>query len=344
MIFIAGSGTDGGDRGGLTVLARGTDTARQLLPIPDLSFLALHPSGRRLYGVSGLGGGLVHSWLIEQDGSVTTVGDPLPSGGVEPCHLVVDPTGRHLLVANYGGAGTGSVAVFSIAADGSLSATQVVIRQTRPGPDDDRQKYSHIHQIVCAPTGRVLVVDLGADEVVDYRLSDGRLTDPIPSAAPAGSGPRHLVRLPDGRVLLSAELSSTLLRAREVDRQLVGWQVSPASARLPAAANRNYPSDLVLSADCAAVYLANRGNDTVAALSVATGEILSEMPCGAWPRQLTLAEDRLYVAGTNADRVDVLDAHRLVAAGPPIQIGRPMCVVVAPDSPKRWSAPTDGRP
>lgn len=342
MIFLAGSGAADGTPGGLTVLTG--PVGRHLVPVPELSFLALHPSGRWLYGVSGLGQGQVHAWRIEPDGGVTAIAAPLPSGGVEPCHLVVDPTGRALLVANYGGAGPGAAAVFSIATDGSLRATEVLSRETPPGPDGDRQACSHVHQIVCGPEGQVLVVDLGADEVVDYRLSDGRLTDPVVSATPAGAGPRHLVRLPDGRVLLSAELDSTLLRAREVDRRLVDWQVSPASGRAPDPGVRNYPSDLVLSADSASVYLANRGNDSIAALSVGTGAILAEMPCGAWPRQLALAGGRLYAAATNEHRVDVLDAHRLVPAGPPIPVGGPMCVVVAPDPPERWSAQAGARP
>lgn len=327
MMYVAGSGP----RGGLTVLAPDGSDAGPLLPVPDLSYLALHPGGRYLYGVSGLGPGLVHAWRIGPGvGAVDTIGAPVPSGGVEPCHLAVDPTGRHLLVANYGGPGAGSIAMFAINGDGSLRATEVITRHTPPGPDADRQTCSHVHQIVCGPGNRLQVVDLGADEVVDYRLAGGRLTDPVVSAAPAGSGPRHLVRLPDGRALVSAELGSSLLRATEVDRRLVDWQVSPATGRAADPGVRNYPSDLVCSADRETVFLANRGNDSIAALSATTGRIRVEMPCGAWPRQLALVGDRLYVAATNADRIDVLDARRLVPTGPPLAVTAPMCVVQAP--------------
>lgn len=332
MIFIAGHGAAGGAPGGLTVLASASSGDRYQVPASELSYLALHPSGRYLYGVSGLQQGYLHAWRIEDGGrSVVALGEPVESGGVEPCHLVVDPTGRHLLVANYGGTGTGSVAVFTIADDGSPRLAGVVSRRTQPGPDPERQAGSHIHQVVPGPDNRFLVVDLGADEVVDYRLSDGRLTDPVVSAAPAGSGPRHVVQLTGGALLASAELDSTLLRARQVDRRLVDWQASPASGTTPVADRRNYPSDLVPSADQRCVYLANRGNDSIALLSADSGLILAEMPCGAWPRQLALSGDLLYVASTNADQVGVFDATRLAPAGPPIAVGRPMCVVVTPE-------------
>lgn len=188
MIFIAGHGAAGGAPGGLTVLDPASAGDRYQLPVSELSYLALHPGGGYLYGVSGLQQGQLHAWRLEDGGrSVVALGAPVDSGGVEPCHLVVDPTGRHLLVANYGGNQQGSVALFTIDDDGSPRPTAVVSRRTRPGPDA-RQAGSHIHQVVPAGDDRVLVVDLGADEVVDYRLSDGRLSDPVVSAAPAGLG------------------------------------------------------------------------------------------------------------------------------------------------------------
>lgn len=331
MIFIAGHGAAGGAPGGLTVLDPASAGDRYQLPVSELSYLALHPGGRYLYGVSGLQQGQLHAWRLEDGGrSVVALGAPVDSGGVEPCHLVVDPTGRHLLVANYGGNQQGSVALFTIAGDGSPRPAGVVGRRTSPGPDA-RQAGSHIHQVVPAGDDRVLVVDLGADEVVDYRLSDGRLSDPVVSAAPAGSGPRHLVQLTGGTVLVSAELDSTLLRARQVGRRLVDWRASPASGLVPPVDSRNYPSDLVAAADRRSVYLANRGTDSIALLSVDSGLIRAEMPCGAWPRQLALNGDLLYVASTNADEVGVFDAARLVPAGPPIAVARPMCVVVLPE-------------
>ena len=333
MIFIAGYGTAGGAPGGLTVIGSPTATDRYLLPVTDLSYLALDPGGRFLYGVSGLQQGYLHAWRIEDGGrGLTALGPPVETGGGEPCHLAVDRTGRYLLVANYGGARPGSVAVFTIGSDGSVQPAEVVTRRTRPGPDPERQAESHIHQIVPGPGGRVLVVDLGADEVVDYRLSGGRLTDPVVSGAPSGSGPRHLVSLTDGTALVSAELDSTLLRARSVGRRLVDWQASPSSGLVGPSGTRNYPSDLVAAADGAGVYLANRGNDSIALLSTTTGVIRTEMPCGAWPRQLALGDGRLYVASTNADQVGVFDPLDLAPAGPPIPVARPMCVAVTPDS------------
>ncbi len=332
MILVAGSGLDGDESapGGVTVFDE--TTLRQVghtAPVDELMYLAIDPSGSYLYGVSGLAVGLVHAWRIgPSGGELVRVGEPVGSGGAEPCQVVVDQSGSFVLVANYGGSTPGSVAVLPILDDGSVGTATILTRVTAPGPDPERQRESHIHQVVPVPGGEVLVVDLGADEVVSYLLREGRLIEPVVSRAPAGCGPRHLVRLPDGRVLLSAELDSTLLRARLVGRELIGWSATPSTGFKLAPGVRNYPSDVQVAGAGDVVYLANRGADSVAKLSVRTGGILAETRCGAWPRQLALDGDRVYVACTNANQVTVLDGTGMIATHPPISLARPMCVVI----------------
>lgn len=330
MIYVAADGyQDGqGEPGGVTVFDEGSlEPVARSQPLQDMLYLLLHPSGKFLYGVSGVVQGWLHTWRINGD-QLVPAGEPMSTGGREPCHLALDPAGRHLLVANYGSTGTGSVAVLSIGADGVPGPAVTLGRQTAPGPDELRQAGSHIHQAVFAPDGEVLVVDLGADEVVSYLLVGVDLLNPVVSRTPAGSGPRHLVRLPDGRVLVSAELDSTLLRARHVDRKLVDWIATPSTGFEIVTGPANYPSDLRPDPTGQFVLLANRGADSVAALSISTGDILIEQACGAWPRQLTVACDRLYVAATNANEVNILDAATLLPASASIRIGRPMCVAV----------------
>jgi 6-phosphogluconolactonase (cycloisomerase 2 family) len=299
-------------------------------PIDDLSAVAISTSGDHLYGVSGLAVGLVHAWRVVGE-SLVLLGEPVRSGGSEPCHLVVHPDG-YLIVANYGNSEAGSVAALPIAADGSLGAPTTLSREIVPGPDPDRQAESHIHQVVLGDGSEVLVVDLGADEVVSYLFTYGGLVDPVVSRAPSGAGPRHLVQLPGGDIAVSGELSSTLLLARRVDRRFVDWSATPATRAQPADDVRNYPSDIRMGPEPDVVYLANRGVNSVAALSVSTGEVLREGPCGAVPRQLAVDGELIYVAATDSDEVNVLLARTLQAARPPIQVARPMCVVVSQPS------------
>ena len=329
MIYVAGLGSaDGNESGGVTVIDAATSREiGRTESIDDLSALAISPSGSHLYGVSGLAIGLVHAWRVVGE-TLVSLGEPVRSGGSEPCHLVVHPDG-YLIVANYGHSEAGSLAVLPIAADGSLEPPTVLDRETVPGPDPDRQGESHIHQVVLGDASEVLVVDLGADEVISYLFTYGGLVDPVVSRAPSGAGPRHLVRLAGGDIAVTGELSSTLLLARRADRRFVGWSATPATGTRPQSGTRNYPSDIRLGSEPDVVYLANRGANSVAALSVSTGEILREAACGAVPRQLEVDGELIYVAATGSDEVTVLLAPTLQAARPPIKVVRPMCVVVS---------------
>lgn len=324
MIYVAGSGAPGRP-GGISIFNDRLNQVGQLVEVAELLYLDTDPTGRFLYGVSGVAAGRAHAWQITGT-ELVRLGAPVPTGGGEPCHLVVEDTGRHLLVANYGGAAGGSVAVVAIGADGSLGAASVLARRTAAGPDSERQCESHIHQIVIGADGEVLAVDLGADQVVSYLLTEGILTEPVVSSAPPGSGPRHLVLLPGG-VAVSGELGSCLLLADRRDRSFASWKSSPASQCRARSGSRNYPSDLRLAADGEFLYLANRGVDSIAVLGAATGVLITEIGCGAWPRHLALDGHRMFVSSTHADQVGVLDlrGRRMERV---LDVVAPMCVVV----------------
>ena len=313
MIYVAGSA-------GVTILDAGLRPTGAVLPVDELLYLVVDPSGQWVFGVSGVHQGRAHVWRIDGDRLVPT-GDPVSTGGTEPCHLVIDRTGRHLIVTNYG---SGSISLLPITEDGNLGPATVLLRTAPAGPQADRQDGPHPHQAVLGPGNEVLVTDLGADEVISHLLVGGTLTDPIVSATPPGSGPRHLVRLPGDRIAVTGELDSTLLLGRRDGRRIVDWQSAPATGR--AVEQRNYPSDLVASADGTRLYLANRGADTVAVFG-ADGTRLDEVDGGTWPRQMVREGGRLLIAATNADRIDVLDlgSGRMTAS---VAVAAPMCVAL----------------
>ena len=331
MIYVAGQGAaDGSERGAVTIFDRTTlQEVGRSEPIDELLYLVADPSGRYLYAASGVAAGRIHAWRVAGE-NLVSLGAPVPSGGTEPCHLVVHEDG-YLLVANYGSGEAGSIASLLITAEGSVGAATVLRRNSPPGPDPDRQRESHIHQVVAGRHGEVLAVDLGADQVISFRLEYGGLVDPVASQVPKGTGPRHLVLLPTGDIALSGEISSTFLRARANGREFIDWSSSPSTGRTAPPGVVNYPSDLRPSPDPDLLYLANRGVDSVAALSISSGAVVAEGVCGASPRQLAVDGALVFVAATNADQVDVLDATTLLPARPPLRVARPMCVVI--DSP-----------
>jgi 6-phosphogluconolactonase (cycloisomerase 2 family) len=209
------------------------------------------------------------------------------------------------------------------------------------GPDPDRQKGPHAHMVAPAPAGaEVLIVDLGSDRVWRRRLDplSGRLTDPATAVvADPGTGPRHLLRSPDGALLLVGELGADLTWYRPGSGGLERLGSVPASLE----EGTNFPSELAMGRDGRFVYVANRGPNTVSvfAWSGADATFVAEVPAGGdWPRHLTLIGDHLYVANERAQSVTVfrIDPESGIPAmqGSPIGEPSPTCVL-------RW-VPTAG--
>ncbi|WAC42365.1 beta-propeller fold lactonase family protein [Pedobacter sp. SL55] len=66
--------------------------------------------------------------------------------GANPCFILTD--GKNVITANYTG---GSISVFGIKADGSLSDIKQNVQHTGSGPDR-RQASAHVHQMLSLPT------------------------------------------------------------------------------------------------------------------------------------------------------------------------------------------------
>jgi 6-phosphogluconolactonase len=202
------------------------------------SFLVVSPDGRYLYAVNetvefeGQPGGGVTAFARDTRSGDLSLLNTRPSGGVEPAHLELDPSGRFLLVANYR---SGSVAVFGLAADGSIGPMTDHVKHQGSSVHPVRQTGPHAHMIMFDPaTGDVLVPDLGVDAILCYELSDeGKLAERPRRriGTVAGAGPRHLAFHPGGAYLLVVnELDNTLVALR---REGDGFVTTDVAATLP---------------------------------------------------------------------------------------------------------------
>src|SRR5205807_9714753 len=86
--------------------------------------------------------GAVSAFAIDQADGMLRFINQQPSMGAAPCHLVLDKTGRHLLVANYS---SGSVSVLPVASDGRLGAPSDVVQHTGRSVNPERQQGPHAH-------------------------------------------------------------------------------------------------------------------------------------------------------------------------------------------------------
>ncbi|WP_238008787.1 lactonase family protein [Dactylosporangium sp. AC04546] len=259
------------------------------------SYVVVGPSGVR-YAVGELDEGSVSAFT--PDGELLNT---LPTGGASPCHLAL--AGDFLLAANYGG---GSVAVFALRPDGSLDRRTDLAQHVGGSVHPARQEAAHAHHVTVRDH-MVHVVDLGMDSLVHYRLDPAGTLEHVrtTTAQPLGSGPRHLVFHPSGRVFVANELTSTVATYTSGFELL---DVRPSVLVEPM--GDNLPSELALSRDGRHLYVANRGNDTITTFAVEESGLLpvDEVSTGGtWPRHFAVLHGMLCVANQHSDTVTTLD-------------------------------------
>jgi 6-phosphogluconolactonase len=290
---------------------------RLLAPTRNPSFVVLSADGSRLYAVNETvefedhPGGGVTAFARDTSGELTRL-NSRPSGGVEPAHLEVDPSGRFLLVANYR---SGSVAVFALEDDGSIGPMTDHVQHAGSSIDPVRQTGPHAHMILFDPvTNDVLVPDLGLDAVLVYTLSgEGKLTehpDRRIGTAP-GAGPRHLAFHPDGNHLFGVnELDNT---AEVLRRTGDGFKAINVASTLPAGfGEHSQAAALRVSPSGRTVLVSNRGeaSDTIALFRFDPGqgslELVESVPSsGREPREFIFSPDGRFVIVADQDS-DVL--------------------------------------
>ncbi|AHH98910.1 lactonase family protein [Kutzneria albida] len=320
-----------GDTGTLT--ATGTVNG-----LDNPAFLTLAARGTTLYAVNDTDSGRVTALAVGAGGGLTVLGGQ-PTGGAMPTHLTIHPSGRFLLVANYG---AGSTAVFPINSDGTLGARTDLVQYTGSGPDPTRQDGPHAHMVAFDPAGRYLYVpDLGTDQVHVHALDlgTGRLRSIGDTALPSGAGPRHLAFHPTTpAVYVADELDSTVAVCAQdpTSGLLTPGQVLPAA---PPGGARNYPAEILVSQDGRFVYVSNRGHNSVAVFAIeADGRRLRAVgttPCGGnWPRHITIDRSGRFLFASNqysnsvtAFSVDQATG-RLSPIGRPLSTPSPVCLLL----------------
>jgi 6-phosphogluconolactonase len=310
------------------------------------SFLAIHPNGRVLYAVNevekhdGRTTGAVSAFAIAKDTGVLARRGDQPSEGGAPCYVSVDRSGRVVLVANYV---AGSVALLPIQADGALAPATKVVQHTGSGPNAERQGSPHAHCILPDNSNRfVLAADLGADRVFVYRLDlDGKSLRHVEggdAVMRSGAGPRHIAFHPTlPLVFVANELDSTIATLR-FDAE--HGTLSPLDTRstLPAGwTGTNYPADIHVAPSGRALYVSNRGHNSIAVFSVAesTGALALDQVIstdGEWPRNFSLDPTGrwLLVANQRSDSIVVFrrdqKSGRLTPTRQRIALPSPVCL------------------
>lgn len=215
------------------------------------------------------------------------------AGGDGPCFVALDPAEARLAVAHYG---SGSAALFDLDPATGLPAPAPARWQAHGhGTDPERQEGPHAHCVVFAPDGSWLyVVDLGTDRIVAFDPGRSFAEPRLAFAAPAGSGPRHLILHPTRPLAcLVSELASTITLLA-VDGPVL--RPLDRCSTLPAGfAGESLGGHIGFAAAGTRVYVTNRGHDSIALFAVADERLalLGHVPSGgASPRFFHLDEGR----------------------------------------------------
>jgi 6-phosphogluconolactonase len=315
--------------------------------VRNSSYLAFDPKRQFLYCVNefkeyeGKASGAVSSFRIDQETGALTYLNTKASHGTDPCHLIVDKTGRNVLIANFA---SGSVCVLPIAEDGSLKEASCVVQHEGTSVDPKRQAGPHAHAVEIDANNRyVFVPELGGDTVMIYELDPerGKITpnanQPFIRTAP-GAGPRQLVMHPNGKfAFLINELNSTMTSyAYDASKGTLTEVMT-----LP-----TLPKEFSGHSSCAEVqihptgkflYGSNRGHDSIVIYGVDPTNVRltligHESTRGRIPRNFEVHPSGEFLAAANQDSDNVVmfridtGTGKLTPTGNVVQAGTPICV------------------
>ena len=304
------------------------------------SFVAIHPNRKYLYAVSESGTSTVSAFEIDPKTGALTLLNTVPAKGSSACHLVVDRTGKSLVVANYG---NGSVSVFRVGADGRLSESTSQIQFSGSGPDRSRQRGPHAHAVVLSPDNRfVFVPDLGVDHILTFRLDPAQATitphDPPFATVPPGSGPRHFAFHPNGKFAYSVNEMKSSVTAFSYDAGKGALTALQTIANLPEDFT-GVDNSAEIDVDSAGkfLYASNRGHDSITIYKIdpANGMLATVdrvLTQGKTPRGFKIDPTGRYLIAGNQDSGSVVvfkrDAAtgRLTATGQTVNVGSPVCI------------------
>jgi len=327
---------------------RAKRTLKLLQTVPSLespSYLTVHPSGKFLYSVNrgradvADNGGSVSAYGIDaQSGKLSGIGHR-SSYGDDPCHIVIDKTGKYAFISNYN---RGNLVVLQLFDDGLLGSPSDAKKYVGNSVNATRQESPHIHSATISADNKFLyVADLGTDRVYIYEFnaSNGTL---VPAKTPEvivgrGSGPRHFTLHPNGKfAYLSEELTSSVC-AFSVNKTTGALTIleDTVSSLPPEFKGSNTSADIHTGVNGKYLYMSNRGLNALSIFSIAqTGKIalIGQQETGKTPRNFLVDPkgEFVFIASQDDDTITMYRINsktgKLAAVGKPVKVPSPVCL------------------
>jgi 6-phosphogluconolactonase len=305
------------------------------------SFLALSPDDRFLYAVNEADPAEVTAFSIDAKTGDLTLLNKVPAGGSAPCHVVVDGSGKHVLIATYGG---GNVSSFPIGEDGSLGTATAFVQHKRTPADESGP---NAHSINLSADNRfAFVVDLGLNKVFIYHFDAAKGTlvpheQPSVSLKP-GAGPRHFAFHPDGQYAYVINEKDSTMTAFAYNAEHGTLREIQTQTTLPAGVEQSWTAEVQVEPSGRFVYGSNRGHasipvDSIAVFAVAPDKgtltlVEHEPTQGKFPRGFGIdpTGQFLVVGNEQSDTIVVLRINQktggLEPTGHVLSVPKPVCV------------------
>ncbi len=205
--------------------------------------------------------------------------------GRELCHVVYSPKNRMLFGSCYG---SGHVICASFDPEtGLFGDTQSILQEGEAG------KMSRQHCIVLNKAeDHIYTINLGLDQIIVYRIEEGKLTEETVVSVKPESGPRHARLSSDEKLMyVITEYSNEILVYDTAD-----WTLKQSISTLPESYfGSSHCSTLCISPDDRYLYAANRYADSIALMEIGADgllKLITTFDCGGRsPRHMELTPD-----------------------------------------------------
>ena len=255
-----------GRTGGLSLI--------QIFEIENPSWVTVDATASHLYATSEVStwkgasktGGITAFAIDSATGKISPINDQ-PTKGAIPAHVIIDPSGKFALVANYIGA---NWSVLPVLSGGGVGPASGVFTATGHGPNTARQEAPHPHHTLFDPKGAfVFGPDLGTDRVWSWTLNTttGML---VPNAnldhaqVASGSGPRHMSFHPSGNFVyvIDEMVSSITAFSYDADHGTFIW-LQTVSTLPPDFTGTSSTAEIIVHKSGKFVYGSNRGHNSI---------------------------------------------------------------------------------
>ena len=325
----------------------GDATYKSFIKTQNPSFLAISPNRQYVYAVNEkedstrfTNEGHVAAFSFDKKDGTLHFLNKQSSGGVHPCYVTVDKTGKWVIAANYS---SGTIGVVGIKKDGSLDTLHQKIEHYGYSVNSERQTGPHAHSAILSKDNRFLFTpDLGTDKIMIYRFND-KTGDAVEADYPfvqsePGAGPRHFEFHPNGRnAYLIEEMNGTISAFSYVSKSGELSMIQTISALPPEYMKTIGSADIHISPDGKFLYATNRGeSNTIGTFGINSQgllhPIMHDSTMGKTPRNFNFDPTGNYVlvANQNSDNIVIFKRDKqsglLADTGKRINVGNPVCL------------------